>query len=55
MPEAMLSTGGKPDNAGGPMHGSTQTWRPVYAGGLIVCMGSPTEREKGEEWGGEVR
>ena len=27
----------KPDNAGGPLPGSTYTWKPVYAGGLAVC------------------
>ena len=28
----------KPDNAGGPLSGSTYTWKPVCAGGLIVCI-----------------
>ena len=38
MPEAILYTAGKPDNAGGPLQGSTYTWKPVYAGGLIVSI-----------------
>ena len=37
MPEAVLYTAGKPDNAGGPSPGSTYTWKPVYAGSLAVC------------------
>ena len=32
-----MYTTGKPDNAGGPLERSTYTWKPVYAGGLIVC------------------
>ena len=37
MPEAMLCTTGRPDNAGCPLRESTYTWKPVYAGGLILC------------------
>ena len=37
MPEAVLYTTGKPDDAGGPPLGSIYTWKPVYAGGHIVC------------------
>ena len=33
-----MYTTGKPDNAGGPLQGSTYTWKPVYAGDLIVCI-----------------
>ena len=36
MPDAIWYISGKPDNAGGPLQGSTYTWKPVYAGGLIV-------------------
>ena len=38
MPEAVLYTTGKPDDAGGPPLGSIYTWKPVYAGGLTVCI-----------------
>ena len=38
MPEAILCTPAKPDNAGGPLPGSIYTWKPVCAGGLIVCI-----------------
>ena len=38
MPEAILYTTEKPDNAGGPVEGSRHTWKPVYAGGLIVSI-----------------
>ena len=37
MPEAVLYTTGKPDDAGGPPLGSIYTWKAVYAGGHIVC------------------
>ena len=36
MPEAILHTTGKPEQAGGPVEASTCTWKPVCAGGLIV-------------------
>ena len=53
MPEAVLYTTGKPDDAGGPPQGSIDTWKPVSAGCHINCTrearylhkGSPTERE----------
>ena len=35
---AILYTTGKPDSAGDPEPGSTYTWKPVYAGGLMVCV-----------------
>ena len=38
MPDAIWYISGKPDNAGGPLQGSTYTWKPVYAGGLIVSI-----------------
>ena len=38
QPEAILCTTGKPDTVGGPVPGSTYTWKPVYAGGLMVCV-----------------
>ena len=38
MPEAVLYTTGKPDDAGGPPQGSTYTWKPVYAGCHSVCI-----------------
>ena len=38
MPEAKLYIYGKPDTAGCPQQGSTKTRKPVYAGGLIVCI-----------------
>ena len=28
----------KPDTAGGPQQGSTKTRKPVYAGGLLMCI-----------------
>ena len=36
MPEAMLSTTGKPDAAGGPLQGCTYTGKLVYARGLAA-------------------
>ena len=33
-----MYTTGKPDNAGGPLERFTYTWKPVYAGGLIVTI-----------------
>ena len=38
MTQAIVYTTGKSDNAGGPVEGSTYTWKPVYAGGLVVCI-----------------
>ena len=38
MPEAIWYTAGKPDNAGGPLEGSTETRKPIYAEGLILCV-----------------
>ena len=37
MPEAILYTTRKLDTAGDPLPGSTHTWKPVSAGGFIVC------------------
>ena len=36
MPEAIWYTSGKPNNAGGRPPGYTHTWKPVYAGGLMM-------------------
>ena len=50
--EAVLYTTGKPDNAGGPLEGSTWTWKAVKAGGHIVCTrearlsGRPGDKNK---------
>ena len=33
-----MYTIGKPGKAGGPLQGSAYTWKPVYAGCLIVCI-----------------
>ena len=37
---------GKPDHAGCPLQGSTYMWKPVYAGGLIVCVREARRSER---------
>ena len=46
MLEARVSTMGMPDNAGGPLEGSTDFWTPVYAGCLVVCPREARPRGK---------
>ena len=38
IPDAVFSTTGKPDAAGGPLSGPTFLWKLVVAGGLVVCI-----------------
>ena len=49
MPEAVLYSAGKPDDAGGPMRGPTYTCKAVSTGGLVVIYGKP------DRAGGPVR
>ena len=37
MPEAILHTCGKPDNAGRPLDAYTYTWTAVKTGGHLMC------------------
>ena len=41
MREAIWYTAGKPDNAGGPPEGRTETRKPIHAEGLTLCFGKP--------------
>ena len=38
MPKAISYTPGKPDNAGGPPEGRTETRKPIHAEGLTLCF-----------------
>ena len=56
IPEALLYTNGKPDDAGGPVESSTMTGRPVYAGGPTVSIrearqsGRPCDKSTVIKW-----
>ena len=49
---AALCIPSKPDHAGGALPTSISTWKPVYAGGSIVCEWEAlTQREvRGSNW-----
>ena len=50
MPNAISYTPGKPDKVGGPLAGSTCTWKSVCAGRLMICgrdtrqSGTPSQK-----------
>ena len=43
MPETILYITGKPGNAGSPVPPFSNTWKPVYAAGLMVCTWEATQ------------